>query len=94
MAASIEDVNSLINTLTSLQPRVGKVAVSSDDDAADPLVAQCNGLLEQTPELYDIRSIKGLIPRILIYICQCELFLRLKHAIVLTSQFDSDFSYI
>lgn len=55
MAASIEDANSLIQTLTSLQPRSLKVG---DDEATDPLAAQCADLLEQTPELFDLRAIK------------------------------------
>jgi dynein heavy chain, axonemal len=55
MAASIEDANSLILTITSLQPRVVK---AGEDDSNDPLATQCAALLEQIPDLFDIRSIK------------------------------------
>ena len=55
MAASIDDANILIETLVSLHPRVVKII---DEDAIDPLAAQCIDLLEQTPELFEIRQIK------------------------------------
>lgn len=54
MAASIEDANSLVGILVSLQPLVLKV---SDDESFDPLSQQCSELLELTPELFDIRLV-------------------------------------
>ena len=55
MAASIDDANTIIDTLVSLQPRV---AQHVDEDAVDPLAAQCTELLEQTPQPLDARAIK------------------------------------
>jgi len=55
MAASIEDANTLIDTLVSLQPRVVK---ASSDDAVDPLAAQCSELLEQVADAFDMRYVK------------------------------------
>lgn len=55
MAASIEDANSLIMTVTSLQPRVVK---AGDEDNSDPVAKQCAILLEQIPEPFDTRAIK------------------------------------
>jgi dynein heavy chain len=55
MAASIDDSNTLIDVLVSLQPRVVKHV---DEDAVDPLAAQCQELLEQTPEVFSMRSVR------------------------------------
>lgn len=55
MAASIDDSTIMIDTLVSLQPRLIKVV---DEDAVDPLAAQCSDLLEQTAEPFDMRMVK------------------------------------
>lgn len=55
MAASLEDANTLIDELVSLQPTVIKVA---DDDAVDPLAAQCTSILEEVAESFNIREVK------------------------------------
>lgn len=55
MAASIDDANTLIDVLVSLQPRVVKAV---DEDAADPLATQCAELLEQTAEPFDVRAMR------------------------------------
>jgi dynein heavy chain len=55
MAASIDDANILIDVLVSLQPRVIKAV---DEDAVDPLAAQCAELLEQTPAPFDMRIVR------------------------------------
>lgn len=55
MAASIDDANTLIDTLVSLQPRVVKAV---DEEAVDPMAAQCTDLLNQTPEAFSIRSVR------------------------------------
>lgn len=61
MAASIDDSNTMIDVLVSLQPRVVKAV---DEDAADPLATQCADLLEQTAEPFDMRMVKErLTPR-------------------------------
>ena len=55
MAASVEDANTLIDVLVSLQPNVIMVV---DEDSVDPLAAQCTELLEQTPPLFDIIAVR------------------------------------
>ena len=55
MAASIDDSNNMIDVLVALQPRVLKAV---DEDAVDPLAAQCAELLEQIPECFDIKSVR------------------------------------
>ena len=55
MAASIDDANTLIDVLVSLQPRVVKAV---DEEAVDPLAAQCQSLLEETPEVFSIRTVR------------------------------------
>lgn len=55
MAASVEDANTLIDVLVSLQPNVIKVA---DEDSIDPLAAQCTELLEQTPSPFNIIAVR------------------------------------
>ena len=55
MAASIDDANTLIDTLVSLQPRVVKAV---DEDAVDPLAMQCTELLLQTPEPFNAKAVK------------------------------------
>jgi dynein heavy chain len=45
MTASIDDATTMLDVLTSLQPQ--KV-IAADDDAVNPLAAQCQDLLEQT----------------------------------------------
>ena len=55
MAASIDDSNTMIDTLVSLQPRIVKAV---DEDAVDPLAMQCTELLLQTPELFNARAVK------------------------------------
>ena len=55
MAASVEDANTLIDVLVSLQPNV---IIVVDDDSVDPLAAQCTELLEQTPPLFDIIAVR------------------------------------
>ena len=52
MAASVDDANILIDVLVSLQPRIIKAV---DEDAVDPLAAQCAELLDQTPPVFDMR---------------------------------------
>ena len=52
MAASVDDANILIDVLVSLQPRVIEAV---DEDAIDPLAAQCAELFEQTPPVFDMR---------------------------------------
>ncbi len=55
MAASIDDSNTLIDVLVSLQPNVVKAV---DEDAIDPLAAQCTELLQQTPEVFHMRTVR------------------------------------
>ena len=55
IAASVDDANTLIDVLVSLQPRVVKVV---DENAEDPLAKQCTDLLDQTAQLFDVRAIK------------------------------------
>ncbi len=55
MAASLDDANTLIDTLVSLQPNVVKV---SDEEEVDPMAAQCADLLNQTAEVFDMRSVR------------------------------------
>ena len=55
MAASIDDANTLVDTLVSLQPRVVKQV---DEEAADPMATQCNELLLQTPEPFVMRDVR------------------------------------
>ena len=55
MAASIDDANTLIDTLVSLQPRIVKAV---DEDAVDPLAMQCTELLLQTSEPFSMRAVK------------------------------------
>lgn len=58
MAASIDDANTLIEVLVSLQPREVKAV---DEEAVDPMAAQCADLLEQTAEPFVIRDVRGKI---------------------------------
>ena len=55
MAASIDDSNTLVDTLVSLQPAIVKVV---DEDAVNPLVAQCTELLDQTSEPFNMRNVR------------------------------------
>lgn len=55
MAASIDDANTLIDTLVSLQPSVVKV---TDEEEVDPMAAQCADLLAQTAEVFDMRAVR------------------------------------
>ncbi len=55
MAASIDDATTMLNVLTSLQPR--KI-VAADDDAVNPLAAQCQDLLEQTAFPFSKRDVR------------------------------------
>jgi hypothetical protein len=55
MAASIDDANTLIDTLVSLQPSVVKV---TDEEEVDPMAAQCADLLNQTDEVFDMRAVR------------------------------------
>jgi dynein heavy chain len=56
IASQIEDANTLIEVLVSLQPAIVKAAL--DESAEDPLAKQCTELLEQVPDLFDIRTIR------------------------------------
>jgi dynein heavy chain len=55
MAASIDDSTNMIDVLVSLQPRVVKAV---DEEAVDPLAAQCSDLLLQTAEVFSMRAVK------------------------------------
>jgi len=55
ISSQIDDANTLIEVLVSLQPRVVKVV---DENAEDPLAKQSMELLEQSPTIFDIRNIK------------------------------------
>lgn len=55
MAASIDDASSMIDVLVSLQPRVVKAV---DEEAVDPLAAQCSDLLAQNPEVFNMRLVR------------------------------------
>jgi len=55
MAASIDDAGNMIDVLVSLQPRIIKAV---DEEAVDPLAAQCNDLLQQTPDVFNMRQVK------------------------------------
>jgi len=55
MAASIDDATTLVDTLVSLQPAVIKAV---DEDAVNPLAAQCAELLEQTSEPFNMRNVR------------------------------------
>lgn len=58
MAASVDDANILIDVLVSLQPRIIKAV---DEDAIDPLAAQCAELLDQTPAVFDMRVARDIM---------------------------------
>ena len=55
ISSQIDDANTLIGTLVGLQPRAVKAAT---EDGEDPLAKQCVELLEQCPELFNIRTIR------------------------------------
>ena len=55
MAASIDNAIDLLDVLVSLQPRVVKAV---DEDAVDPLAAQCTELLDQTSEPFNTRALR------------------------------------
>lgn len=55
MSASLDDANTLIETLVSLQPSVIK---ASDEEEVDPMAAQCADLLNQTAEPFDMRHVR------------------------------------
>ena len=55
MTASIDDSNTLVDTLVSLQPAIVKAV---DDDAVNPLAAQCAELLEQTADVFNMRLVR------------------------------------
>lgn len=55
ISSQIDDANTLIDVLVSLQPRIVKVV---DENAEDPLARQSAELLEQCPEMFNIRSIR------------------------------------
>lgn len=55
MAASIDDANTMIDTLVSLQPRIVKAV---DEEAVDPMAAQCSELLNQTAEPFNTRTVR------------------------------------
>lgn len=55
MAASLDDANTLIDTLVSLQPNVVKAV---DEEEVDPMAAQCGDLLSQTAEPFEMRAVR------------------------------------
>ena len=55
ISSQIDDANILIEVLVSLQPRAVKVV---DENAEDPLAKQSLELLEQVPDMFDMRTIK------------------------------------
>ena len=55
MAASIDDGTNMIDVLVSLQPRVVKAV---DEEAVDPLAMQCSDLLQQTPDVFNMRQVR------------------------------------
>ena len=55
ISSQIDDANTLIETLVGLQPRVSK---SSSEEGEDPLAKQCEELLAQCPEVFNIRIIR------------------------------------
>lgn len=55
MAASLDDANTLIDTLVSLQPNVVKAV---DEEEVDPMAAQCGDLLNQTAEPFEMRGVR------------------------------------
>ena len=58
MTASIDDANTLLDTLTSLQP---KAVGTTDEESANPLVQQSHDLLEITPHPWDKREVRSKI---------------------------------
>ena len=56
ISSQIDDANTLIEVLVSLQPTVVKVV---DENAEDPLARKSLELLEQAPEMYNIRDIRS-----------------------------------
>ena len=55
ISSQIDDANTLIGTLVGLQPRAAKV---ESEDGEDPLAKQCSDLLEQAPEMFNLRTIR------------------------------------
>ncbi|CAM9180031.1 unnamed protein product [Ectocarpus fasciculatus] len=56
ISSQIDDANTLIEVLVSLQPTV--VSTAADETAEDPLSKQCSDLLELVPEIFDLRAIR------------------------------------
>jgi len=56
ISSQIDDANTLIDVLVSLQPNVAKAA---DEDTEDPLAKQSADLLQQVPDMFDIRDIRA-----------------------------------
>jgi hypothetical protein len=55
MAASLDDANTLIETLVSLQPTVVKAVA---EEETDPMAAQCTELLTQVADVFDMRTVR------------------------------------
>jgi len=58
ISSQIDDANTLIEVLVSLQPMV---ITASDDSAEDPLAKKSVELLEQTPAVFDVKAIKKIM---------------------------------
>merc|ERR1711871_220890 len=58
ISSQIDDANTLIEVLVSLQPMV---ITASDDSAEDPLAKKSLELLEQTPAVFDVKAIKKIM---------------------------------
>jgi dynein heavy chain len=56
ISSQIDDANTLIEVLVSLQPSVIKAA--SDESGEDPLAKQCSDLVELVPEPFDVKAIR------------------------------------
>jgi dynein heavy chain len=56
ISSQIDDSNVVIDVLVSLQPRV---VTTTEDDAEDPVAQQARDLLDQCPELFNMREIRN-----------------------------------
>jgi len=58
ISSQIDESNIVIEVLVSLQPRV---VTAADEDAEDPIASQARDMLEQCPEMFDIREIRNIM---------------------------------
>jgi len=58
ISSQIDDSNIVLDVLLGLQPRV---VTATDDDAEDPVAQQARELLDQCPDKFNIREIRGIM---------------------------------